>query len=94
MLLASTVPGQAQAFEPEMDWSHFGVRVAQRDIPKLGGLLEGFSKEKVAEMQVRMCMAESFCGSSLTQHPFVSIHSAVRPVLLSTCTGRPTSVAL
>ena len=25
-----------EAFEPELDWGHFGVKVAQRDIPKLG----------------------------------------------------------
>lgn len=36
-----------------MDWGRFGVRVAQRDIPKLGDMLDSMDDAKVAELQVR-----------------------------------------
>jgi hypothetical protein len=51
-----------QAFEPEMDWGRFGVRVAQADIPKLGSLLEDLAqdKTKIADMQV--CDPDSGCA--------------------------------
>ena len=42
-----------EAFEPELDWSHFGVRVSQRDIPKLGDLLDNFSEKELLQKQVR-----------------------------------------
>lgn len=41
-----------QAFEPELDWSHFGVRVAQHDIPTLGDLLDNMPKGRIKELQV------------------------------------------
>ena len=49
-----------EAFEPELDWGHFGVKVAQKDIPKLGQLLEGFSEEQLRVKQVRgQCSVQS-----------------------------------
>eukprot|EP00798_Chlamydomonas_sp_ICE-L_P029684 gene29684-5097_t len=44
-----------EAFEPELDWGRFSIRVAQRDIPKLGSLLDDLvanNPDRVAEMQV------------------------------------------
>jgi len=50
-----------EAFEPELDWAHWGVRVPQRDIPKLGQVLEGYSSSQVAELQERVrCAAQHF----------------------------------
>lgn len=50
-----------EAFEPELNWRHFGVKVAQRDIPKLGPLLDGFSEEELREKQSRVrCAAQHF----------------------------------
>ncbi|KAL6761691.1 acetylglucosaminyltransferase [Haematococcus lacustris] len=54
-----------EAFEPEMDWSRFGVRVPQRDIPRLGQLLESFTDQQVADMQRRTsCAAQHLHWSS------------------------------
>ena len=41
-----------EAFEPELDWGHFGVKVAQWDIPKLGQLLEAYTEEQLQVKQV------------------------------------------
>ena len=41
-----------EAFEPEMDWSYFGVRVAQRDIPSLGVRLDKMSTQELEKKQV------------------------------------------
>lgn len=35
-----------------MDWGRFGVRVAQRDIPRLGDMLDSMEDAKVKELQV------------------------------------------
>ena len=56
-----------QAFEPELDWGRFGVRVAQRDIPTLGEKLEAFTDVEVKEMQVRSraCVQACVCARAL-----------------------------
>ncbi len=41
-----------EAFEPEINWRHFGVRVAQKDINLLGEMLDGFSEEELKKKQV------------------------------------------
>jgi len=54
-----------EAFEPEMDWGRFGVRVGQRDIPKLGDMLDAMDDAKVAELQRKtVCAAQHFHWSS------------------------------
>lgn len=52
LIMTSLLALTMQAFEPELDWGRFGVRVAQRDIPKLGDMLDSFTEEQVKEMQV------------------------------------------
>ncbi|KAG2482982.1 hypothetical protein HYH03_018108 [Edaphochlamys debaryana] len=46
-----------EAFEPELDWSRFGVRIAQKDIPKLADVIEGFTPEQVSDMQAKTACA-------------------------------------
>ncbi len=49
-----------EAFEPEIDWGRFSVRVRQREIPKLGDLLDDMiakQPEKIAQMQVGSCIS-------------------------------------
>ena len=48
-----------EAFEPEMDWGHFGVRVNQSEIPQLGDLLDGYDEEQLKLKQVGGQSAES-----------------------------------
>ncbi len=42
-----------EAFEPEMDWSRWGVKIAQRDIPKLADKLEAIGPGEIKNLQVR-----------------------------------------
>ncbi|KAG2452928.1 hypothetical protein HYH02_002267 [Chlamydomonas schloesseri] len=46
-----------EAFEPEMDWGRFGVRISQAEIPQLADKLEAFSEAQVARMQERTACA-------------------------------------
>ncbi len=41
-----------EAFEPEIDWGRFGVRVAQKDIPSLGDMLDDMSEAEYKAKQV------------------------------------------
>eukprot|EP00798_Chlamydomonas_sp_ICE-L_P022481 gene22481-29607_t len=57
-----------EAFEPEMDWGRYSIRVAQKDIPTLGDMLDNLvanEPEKVAEMQRKLsCAAQHLHWSS------------------------------
>ena len=43
-----------QPFEPELDWSRFGVAVAEADVPHLHTLLDQVDDKQLARMQVRL----------------------------------------
>ncbi|GAX76768.1 hypothetical protein CEUSTIGMA_g4215.t1 [Chlamydomonas eustigma] len=50
-----------EAFEPEMDWGHFGVRVSQSNISSLGDLLDTYPLDELKEKQARLpCAAQHF----------------------------------
>ena len=84
-----------EAFEPELDWWRFSVRVKQRDIPKLGAMLDDLvanKPEKVAEMQV--CSTEEQVWSTEVQkHRVCTVQHFHRSTDLSTAMGETRMVA-
>ena len=50
-----------EAFEPELDWSHFGIKVNQKDISTLGSILDQYDKKEFELKQARVrCAAQHF----------------------------------
>ncbi len=54
--------GIHQAFEPQLDWGRFAVRVAEADIPRLPYILAGLSEEEVQAKQVGQAGAAAHKG--------------------------------
>lgn len=67
LMYLNTAAGDSiyEPFEPAMNYSDFGVKVSEADIPRLHQILEAVGEEEYARMQVGSVWAEVDGGRML-----------------------------
>jgi len=56
-----------QPFEPELDWTAFGLQPPESSVPTLHEIIDGINDEKLRHMQKALrCAAQHFVYSSIT----------------------------